>query len=91
MSIIVSTAHPQTYPKPHTYTPSLPIRITGRTLDITFRRLEAEPDTRGVASLSSLVHAACDATGLKQKVFMTALRHALTAMKVGPVFSHLLS
>ncbi|KAN0101307.1 hypothetical protein V8E55_001291 [Tylopilus felleus] len=55
-----------------------------RTLDITFHRLEAEPDTRGVASLSSLVHAACDATGLKQKVFMTALRHALTAMKTGP-------
>ncbi|KAF8425049.1 hypothetical protein L210DRAFT_3743949 [Boletus edulis BED1] len=32
----------------------------------------------------ALVHAACDATGLKQKIFMTALRHALTTMKTGP-------
>ncbi|KAF8553539.1 hypothetical protein OG21DRAFT_1597677 [Imleria badia] len=55
-----------------------------RSLDVTLRLLEAEPDMRGVPNLSSLVHAACDATGLKQKIFMTALRHTLTAMKTGP-------
>lgn len=35
-----------------------------------------------MSNLSVLVHVACDATKLKQKLFMTALRHALTAMKV---------
>jgi glutamyl-tRNA synthetase len=55
-----------------------------RALNATIRHLEAEPDASGVSNLSSRVHAACDATGLKQKFFMTALRHALTAMKTGP-------
>ncbi|KAG9310513.1 hypothetical protein JVU11DRAFT_9660 [Chiua virens] len=55
-----------------------------RALEAMTRRLVAEPDTCGVSGMASLVHAACDGTGLKQKVFMTALRHALTAMKTGP-------
>ncbi|KAI9455877.1 hypothetical protein HD554DRAFT_2030712 [Boletus coccyginus] len=57
------------------------LRTAGRALEVTISHLEAKPDTR---DLSSLVHAACDATELKQKIFMTALRHALTAMKTGP-------
>lgn len=64
------------------------LRIAGRTLAVTISHLEAKPDTR---DFSSLVHAACDATGLKQKIFMTALRHALTAMKVLPFLPPLLS
>ena len=55
---------------------------TGRALDATIHRLESKPDIQTVSEVSSLVHIACDTTGLKQKVFMTALRHALTAMKV---------
>ena len=55
---------------------------TGRALDATIHHLEPKPDTQTVSEVSSLVHAACDTTELKQKVFMTALRHALTAMKV---------
>ncbi|KAG8220277.1 hypothetical protein J3R82DRAFT_1371 [Butyriboletus roseoflavus] len=55
-----------------------------RALEVTIPRLKAEPNARSVSDLSSLLHAACDLTGLKQKLFMTALRHALTAMKTGP-------
>ncbi|KAF9235713.1 hypothetical protein BU15DRAFT_89484 [Melanogaster broomeanus] len=53
-------------------------------LDATIRHLEGQPDASGVSDLGVIVHSACDATGLKQKVFMTSLRHALSGMKTGP-------
>ncbi|KAH0838890.1 hypothetical protein J3R83DRAFT_7317 [Lanmaoa asiatica] len=74
---------------------SIPSDDYRRALDVTIRRLEAtEPATCSVSDLSSLLHAACDETGLKHKLIMTALRHALTAMKVPfihsfpPLLSH---
>ena len=69
----------------HTH-PLLHIFHAGRVLEVTIPHLEAGSDARSVSDLSSLLHAACDLTGLKQKLFMTALRHALTAMKVSPFF-----
>ena len=79
--IIVSSTHPLDRSTYASFT--LFFIHTGRALNVTIHCLMADPDTRNVSDLSSLVHTACDATGLKQKVFMTALRHALTAMKVG--------
>ncbi|KAG6332077.1 hypothetical protein ID866_7015 [Astraeus odoratus] len=35
------------------------------------------------SNVSAVVHDVCNVTGLKQKTFMTALRHALSATKVG--------
>ncbi|KAF9219057.1 glutamyl-tRNA synthetase [Gyrodon lividus] len=55
-----------------------------RALDVAVHHLAVQPDASGISDLGVIVHSACDATGLKQKVFMTALRHALSGMKTGP-------
>lgn len=36
------------------------------------------------SDIAVFLHDACEKTGLKSKVFMTALRHALSGMKAGP-------
>ncbi|KAJ8593595.1 anticodon-binding domain of class I aminoacyl-tRNA synthetase, partial [Rhizopogon salebrosus TDB-379] len=56
-------------------------------LDHTLRRVilqleSSSPSTQ--SEIGVLLHDACEKTGLKSKVFMTALRHALSGMKAGP-------
>ncbi|KIJ60123.1 hypothetical protein HYDPIDRAFT_32546 [Hydnomerulius pinastri MD-312] len=63
---------------------SISVDDYSRSLDATIHHLEAKPDACNVSDLGIVVHDACDATGLKQKVFMTAVRHAISAMKTGP-------
>jgi len=47
-------------------------------------QLESSKSPSTQSDIGVLLHDACEKTGLKQKVFMTALRHALSGMKAGP-------
>ena len=53
----------------------------GLALETTTRFINQRLDENG-SNITEVVHNACDATGLKQKIFMTVNRHALSAMKV---------
>ncbi|KAG1857071.1 hypothetical protein F4604DRAFT_1931611 [Suillus subluteus] len=58
-----------------------------RTVNHVLRRVilqleSSSPSTQ--ADIAVFLHDACEKTGLKSKVFMTALRHALSGMKAGP-------
>ena len=53
----------------------------GLALETTTRIINQRLDENG-SNITEVVHNACDATGLKQKIFMTVNRHALSAMKV---------
>ncbi|KAH7884204.1 hypothetical protein F5I97DRAFT_1938759 [Phlebopus sp. FC_14] len=57
---------------------------SGRAVDATVNLIEANPDALQAPGFGTLLHEACRSTAMKQKVFMTALRHALSDVKAGP-------
>jgi len=55
--------------------------LKGVALETTIRFINQQLDEKE-SNITAVIHKACNATGLKQKTFMVANRHALSAVKV---------
>lgn len=60
-------------------------------LETTIRFVDQDFTSDDISLVATVIHDVCKVTGLKQKSFMTALRHALSAMKTGPSIPEIIS
>ncbi|KAI0757473.1 glutamyl-tRNA synthetase [Daedaleopsis nitida] len=70
---------------------TLPTENYGMVLRSLITRLQGAISNWDIATLSELLHDENTKSSLKQKEYMTILRHALTAMKTGPSVADILS
>jgi len=69
---------------------SIPVEEAGAVLSSVISRLEDSP-IWDEAEISQVLHEEMDALEVKQKTFMTVLRHALSGMKSGPSVAEVMS